>query len=50
MTLPKDKVDVVIVGSGSAGSHFAARLSKAGRRVVALEAGPDIRTEQGPSA
>ena len=46
MTLPKDKVDVVIVGSGSAGSHFAARLSKAGRRVVALEAGPDIRTEQ----
>jgi choline dehydrogenase-like flavoprotein len=35
-----DKVDAVIVGSGAAGSLFAARLAEAGRSVVILEAGP----------
>ncbi len=33
-------VDVVIVGAGAAGSLYAARLAKAGKRVVVLEAGP----------
>ena len=46
MTLPREKVDVVIVGSGAAGAHFAARLSQAGQRVAVLEAGPEIKTEQ----
>jgi choline dehydrogenase-like flavoprotein len=35
-----EKVDAVIVGSGAAGSLFAARLAEAGRSVVILEAGP----------
>ena len=34
------KVDVIIVGSGAAGSLMAAKLSKAGRKVLILEAGP----------
>ncbi len=34
------KVDAVIVGAGAAGSLFAARLARAGRKVVVLEAGP----------
>jgi choline dehydrogenase-like flavoprotein len=33
-------VDVVIVGSGAVGSALAARLSRSGRRVLILEAGP----------
>ncbi|MGY1806609.1 mycofactocin system GMC family oxidoreductase MftG [Blastococcus sp. SYSU D00669] len=32
--------DVVVVGAGSAGCPFAARLADAGRRVLLLEAGP----------
>ncbi|WP_138379030.1 GMC family oxidoreductase [Luteithermobacter gelatinilyticus] len=36
----KEKVDVVIVGSGAAGSLMAAKLSAAGKTVVILEAGP----------
>ena len=38
--LPNEKIDAVIVGSGAAGSHFAARLAQAGKRVAILEAGP----------
>ena len=38
--LPTEKIDAVIVGSGAAGSHFAARLAQAGKRVAILEAGP----------
>jgi len=34
------KVDAVIVGSGSAGSLLAAKLSQAGKKVLVLEAGP----------
>jgi choline dehydrogenase-like flavoprotein len=41
MKLPAEKVDVVIVGSGAAGSAMAARLAAAGKQVVILEAGPD---------
>lgn len=35
-----EKVDVVIVGAGAAGSLYAARLAEAGKTVVVLEAGP----------
>jgi choline dehydrogenase-like flavoprotein len=38
--LPLDIVDVVVVGSGAAGSHMAARFAEGGKRVVILEAGP----------
>lgn len=38
--MPKDKADIVIVGSGAAGSLLAAKLSQAGKTVVILEAGP----------
>ena len=38
--LPTEKIDAVVVGSGAAGSHFAARLAQAGKRVAILEAGP----------
>ncbi len=38
--LPSEKIDAVIVGSGAAGSHFAARLAQDGKRVAILEAGP----------
>jgi len=33
-------VDAVVVGSGAAGSNFAARLAEQGKSVVILEAGP----------
>ncbi len=36
-----EKTDVVIVGSGAAGSLMAAKLSKAGKKVIILEAGPE---------
>ncbi len=38
-----EKVDVVIVGAGASGSVFASVLSKAGKKVVLLELGPDWR-------
>jgi len=40
-SLPKDPVDVIVVGSGAAGSNMAARLAEGGKRVLILEAGPD---------
>jgi choline dehydrogenase-like flavoprotein len=36
-----EKVDVVIVGAGAAGSVYAAMLTRAGKKVVLLEQGPD---------
>ena len=41
MTLPTEKVDAVIVGSGAAGSAMAAGLATGGKQVVILEAGPE---------
>ena len=41
MSLPAEKVDAVIVGSGAAGSAIAAKLAVGGKKVVILEAGPD---------
>ena len=41
MSLPPEKVDAVIVGSGAAGSAMAAKLAVGGKKVVILEAGPD---------
>jgi choline dehydrogenase-like flavoprotein len=40
VTAPVEQVDAVIVGSGAAGSAFAARLAAGGRKVLILEAGP----------
>jgi choline dehydrogenase-like flavoprotein len=39
-----EKQDVVIVGSGAAGSLLAAKLSQGGKRVLILEAGPEHTT------
>jgi choline dehydrogenase-like flavoprotein len=36
-----DKFDVLIVGSGAAGSLVAAKLAKAGKKVLILEGGPE---------
>ena len=41
MSLPSEKVDAVVVGSGAAGSAMAAKLAVGGKKVVILEAGPD---------
>jgi choline dehydrogenase len=37
--------DVVVVGAGAAGCVVARRLADAGRSVLLLEAGPDLRTD-----
>lgn len=39
--IQSDEVDVLIVGSGAAGSLYAAAAAKAGKQVVILEAGPE---------
>ncbi|MBL4802812.1 MAG: GMC family oxidoreductase [Emcibacter sp.] len=36
-----EKTDVVIVGSGAAGSLMAAKLAESGKKVIILEAGPE---------
>lgn len=36
----REAVDAVIVGAGAAGSHMAAILARAGKKVIVLEAGP----------
>src|SRR6185369_17854861 len=40
-----EKTDVVIVGVGGAGGILAAELSKAGMRVIGLERGPRLKTQ-----
>lgn len=40
-----EKTDVVIIGVGAAGGILAAELSKAGMKVIGLERGPRLRTE-----
>ncbi len=41
MTVPDEKFDAVVVGSGAAGSAIAAKLAVGGKKVVILEAGPE---------
>src|SRR3981189_1464722 len=39
------KTDVVIVGAGAVGGVMAAELGKAGMKVIGLERGPRLKTE-----
>lgn len=39
-----DETEIAIVGAGAAGSLLAARLARAGRKVIVLESGPPWRT------
>src|SRR5882757_1966666 len=39
--MANEKVDAVIVGAGAAGAVFAAVLTRAGKKVVVMERGPD---------
>src|SRR5580693_9344031 len=43
--MPTEKTDVVIVGVGAAGGVLAAELGKAGMKVIGLERGPRLTTE-----
>ena len=45
MSKAADRVDVVIVGAGAAGSFYASKLAAAGRSVIVLEAGPAWTTQ-----
>src|SRR5262245_56091663 len=40
--------EVVVVGAGAAGCVVARRLADAGRSVLVLEAGPDLRADNAP--
>jgi choline dehydrogenase-like flavoprotein len=40
-----DDIDVLVVGSGAAGSLYAAKAAQAGKRVLILEAGPERSLE-----
>ncbi len=40
------RFDAIVIGSGAAGSAFAARLAKGGKKVLILEAGPERKKEQ----
>ena len=40
-----EKVEVLVIGAGAAGSVFAARLSAAGKQVLVLEAGPEWKLD-----
>ncbi|MGB8223076.1 MAG: FAD-dependent oxidoreductase, partial [Polyangiales bacterium] len=42
----KLEADVVVIGSGASGAVAAYELSKAGAKVVVLEAGPYVKSEQ----
>ena len=44
----KDVASVIVVGAGSAGCLVAARLAGAGRDVLLVEAGPDLRGREPP--
>lgn len=41
MSVPDEKVDAIVIGSGAAGSAMAAKLAAGGKQVVILEAGPE---------
>ncbi|MEM7276672.1 MAG: GMC family oxidoreductase [Pseudomonadota bacterium] len=43
MSLPTEKVDAIVVGSGAAGSTVAANLARGGKQVHILEAGPRLQ-------
>ena len=45
MIISPEKIDVVIVGSGAAGSLMAAKLSQGGKKVLILEAGPERKLQ-----
>lgn len=45
MNSQQEQADAIIVGSGAAGSLLAAKLAAAGKRVVILEGGPSVTTD-----